>query len=38
MNSTDWISSGKVSAEMDDLLIKYFYDNGSSNALTTSIL
>lgn len=28
MNILDWINFGKVSAERDDLLIKYFYDNG----------
>ncbi|HTB52288.1 MAG TPA: hypothetical protein VK718_05885 [Ferruginibacter sp.] len=28
MNILDWINVGKVSAERDDLLIKYFYDNG----------
>ena len=38
MNSTDWISFGKVSAEMDDLSIKYFYENRLLNALVTSLL
>jgi len=28
MNILDWINFGKVSAERDDLLVKYFYDNG----------
>jgi hypothetical protein len=28
MNILDWINFGKVSAERDDLLSKYFYDNG----------
>ena len=28
MNILDWIKFGKVSAERDDLLVKYFYDNG----------
>jgi hypothetical protein len=28
MNILEWISVGKVSAERDDLLSKYFYDNG----------
>jgi len=28
MNILDWIQFGKVSAERDDLLVKYFYDNG----------
>lgn len=28
MNIIDWLNFGKVSAERDDLLKKYFYDNG----------
>lgn len=28
MNILDWINVGKVSAERDDLLSKYFFDNG----------
>lgn len=28
MNILDWINVGKVSAERDDLLMNYFYDNG----------
>ncbi len=28
MNILDWINVGKVSAERDDLLSHYFYDNG----------
>lgn len=28
MNILDWINFGKVSAERDDLLVEYFYDNG----------
>ena len=28
MNILDWIDVGKVSAERDDLLSKYFFDNG----------
>ncbi|WP_347069191.1 hypothetical protein [Flavobacterium sp. WV_118_3] len=28
MNLIDWLDFGKVSAERDELLIKYFYDNG----------
>jgi hypothetical protein len=36
MNLTDWINFGKVSAERDDLLIKYFYDNGVLNGVITS--
>ena len=28
MNILDWINVGKVSAERDDLLSQYFYDNG----------
>ncbi|HEX7869853.1 MAG TPA: hypothetical protein VF455_07040 [Chryseobacterium sp.] len=28
MNLLDWLNFGKVSAERDELLIRYFYDNG----------
>ncbi|MCC6371351.1 MAG: ATPase [Bacteroidia bacterium] len=28
MNLLDWLEFGKVSAERDELLLKYFYDNG----------
>ncbi|UJB73231.1 hypothetical protein HRE53_31515 (plasmid) [Acaryochloris sp. 'Moss Beach'] len=28
MNVLDWINVGKVSAERDDNLVHYFYDNG----------
>lgn len=32
----DWISFGKVSAERDDLLSKYFFDNGVLKSVTSS--
>lgn len=36
MSIIDWIDFGKVSAERDDLLAKYFYDNGVLNKIIGS--
>jgi hypothetical protein len=36
MNILDWINFGKVSAERDDLLVKYFFDNGVLKSIIES--
>lgn len=36
MNILDWIDFGKVSAERDDLLSSYFFDNGVLKSVTNS--
>jgi hypothetical protein len=36
MNILDWINFGKVSAERDDLLVKYFFDNGVLKSIIDS--
>lgn len=36
MTILDWIDVGKVSAERDDLLSQYFFDNGVLNSVITS--
>lgn len=36
MSVLDWINFGKVSAERDDLLSSYFYDNGVLSAVSAS--
>ncbi|MCK8687916.1 P-loop ATPase, Sll1717 family [Pseudomonas umsongensis] len=36
MQLLDWIGFGKVSAERDDLLSKYFFDNGVLNSIIQS--
>ncbi|QDV23563.1 hypothetical protein Q31a_18650 [Aureliella helgolandensis] len=36
MNILDWINVGKVSAERDDDLVNYFYDNGVLRAVLAS--
>lgn len=33
MTILDWIDFGKVSAERDDLLSRYFFDNGVLKAV-----
>jgi hypothetical protein len=36
MSLLDWVNFGKVSAERDDLLSRYFFDNGVVKAVVTS--
>lgn len=36
MSVLDWINFGKVSAERDDFLSSYFYDNGVLHAVSAS--
>jgi Cdc6-like AAA superfamily ATPase len=36
MNILDWLNFGKVSAERDDLLVKYFFDNGVLSRIVDS--
>lgn len=38
MEITDWINFGKVSAERDELLTQYFYDNGVLKSIIASPL
>lgn len=38
MNLLDWLEFGKVSAERDELLLKYFYDNGVLKKIVDSKL
>lgn len=36
MQILDWVSFGKVSAERDDLLVNYFFDNGVLSSVINS--